>query len=986
MKKLVSLLIIAAMLISTIPVLAATSGTLEIPNGNFEADATQTATEYGNTVTGWTQRVYTGGNPGEEAAWLDINETMFAKNVVEYGVVTSGTKALQMKASQPSGGIKTSNMALSAPVNLPDDIKGKKGRFTLSFDYTTKIANTRIRGALVFLKNDENGDLMIYDGEWVKESETVGSARFQVQDADGKAAHNEIVPTVDSAWHNVSLSATAPEDAEQVQVVLALHVGAAQRAWYDNVSVTYEQPIVNSNPPVVASPVSDVEIWADETLKIDLASVFTDADGSELTFTATEGTVSGNLFTFSPAGAAGEYEITITATDGTDSVSESFRVTAKAVPDETPAPSGSTYYLNVKNPGFERVTVPESGETEKAPSIAGWTLESHNAGAVINLDNRYASVRSNISDSDGNALFVFDQDDSYGIVAMSDLIPAAAQNLTAQTAYELSLSYKVGFNNLSGVAAGQQFGLALNFYNGDGQIWTNSGWSSAVTASSPASTQFSSGKVISGGAGNGTYCHKWHTTGLTQRAWKGLSDSRTAPEGTEYVRVFLVASTKGTYIFAMDNIKVSYTYVKPENREPVVASEVPDGRIWADGGYSVDVSSVFSDPDNDALTVTADKGTLTGNIYTFEPNGVEGTYEITLTANDGSKSVSDTFVVTAIAPPDETPENEGTKYYLNVKNPGFERTTVPDSGQTLKGSKIDGWSLESYVAGADLLQEKRYAVVRNDISDSDGNALFVFDQDNNYGIIAASDMIPAAEQNAFGQVQYTVDYSYKIGFNNVEGVTSGLQFGVALNYYNEEGKIWTNSGWSSSYTASSPLSDQFQYGKVISGGAGGGTSCHQWYTSGLTKYVWTDKSDVRTAPEGTAFVRVFLIASTKGAWIFAMDNIKVSYEKKAYPSVASFEKIYEGVNGDNAVFANVTAAPEGYTLKEYGFAVSKTVQSPVIGAEGCKVYKALFPLSATGYFGMRFIGGGAETVYAVPYAVYEKNEAEVTLYGEVLSF
>lgn len=988
MKKLLSILIIAAMLIGTVPALVfAGEGTaLEIPNGTFEADAVQTATAYGNTVTGWTQRVYTGGNTGEEAAWLDITETMFTKNTVEYGVVTSGTKALQMKASQPSGGIKTSNMALSTPVNLPDDIKGKNGKFTLTFDYTTKIANTRIRGALVFLKNDENGDLMIYNGEWIRESEAVGNARFQVQDADGKASHSEIVPTVDNAWHTVSLSATAPADAEQVQVVLALHVGAAQRAWYDNVAVTYEQPALNSNPPVVASPVSDAEIWADERLKIDLSSVFTDADGNDLTFTATAGTVSGAEFIFSADGIAGTYEITITATDGTGEASDTFTVTAKAVPDETPAPSGSTYYLNVKNPGFERVTVPESGETEKAPSIAGWILESHTAGVDINLDTRYASVRSNISDSDGNALFVFDQDNSYGVIAMSDLIPAAAQNLTSQTEYSLSLSYKVGFNNLSGVAAGQQFGLALNFYNGDGQIWTNSGWSSAVTASSPASTQFTTGKVISGGAGNGTYCHKWHSSGLTQRAWTDITDSRTAPEGTEYVRVFLVASTSGAYIFAMDNIAVSYTYVKPENREPVVASEVPDGRIWADGGYSVDVSSVFSDPDNDALTVTADKGTLTGNIYTFEPNGVAGTYEITLTASDGSKSVSDTFTVTAITPPDETPENEGTKYYLNVKNPGFERTSVPDSGQTAKGSKIDGWNLDSYVTGADLLQEKRYAVVRNDISDSDGNALFIFDQDNTYGIIAASDLIPAAEQNAFGQVQYTVDYTYKIGFTNVEGTVSGLQFGVGLNYYNEEGKIWTNSGWSSTYTASSPLSDQFQYGKVISGGAGDGTSCHKWYTSGLTKYTWTKQSDARTAPEGTAFVRVFLVASTKGAWIFAMDNVKVSYEKTAYPSVTSFEKVYEGKAGDNAVFANITANPEGYTLKEYGFVISKTSQNPVIGGEGCKAYKSIFPLSAEGYFGIRFINTGADTVYGAPYAIYEKGEDEVILYGKTLSF
>ncbi len=87
------------------------------------------------------------------------------------------------------------------------------------------------------------------------------------------------------------------------------------------------------------------------------------------------------------------------------------------------------------------------------------------------------------------------------------------------------------------------------------------------------------------------------------------------------------------------------------NSAPTVASSTADqtGNVGYD--FSIDLAGTFSDPDNDALTITADFGgnarglSLSGTVISGVPNS-SGDITITCTATDPSgESVSDTFTV-----------------------------------------------------------------------------------------------------------------------------------------------------------------------------------------------------------------------------------------------------------------------------------------------------------------------------------------------------
>ena len=96
----------------------------------------------------------------------------------------------------------------------------------------------------------------------------------------------------------------------------------------------------DNSPPVVADSIDDVRVRAGgESITIDLAPVFTDPDGDNLTYTAMANQsggslnvavyVAGDRLTLEPRGGAGTTTITVTANDGNDNeVSDVFYATA----------------------------------------------------------------------------------------------------------------------------------------------------------------------------------------------------------------------------------------------------------------------------------------------------------------------------------------------------------------------------------------------------------------------------------------------------------------------------------------------------------------------------------------------------------------------------------------------------------------------------------------------------------------------------------
>ncbi|WP_066363302.1 endonuclease [Neobacillus drentensis] len=91
------------------------------------------------------------------------------------------------------------------------------------------------------------------------------------------------------------------------------------------------------------------------------------------------------------------------------------------------------------------------------------------------------------------------------------------------------------------------------------------------------------------------------------------------------------------------------------NQAPVVSKALPNVSVQVGTPVSVNLSSHFTDPDGDALTYTTTAGTVQGSTLTVQ-TPLEGTINVAVTANDGTKTVSATFTVTVTAVPANTVE------------------------------------------------------------------------------------------------------------------------------------------------------------------------------------------------------------------------------------------------------------------------------------------------------------------------------------------
>jgi len=116
--------------------------------------------------------------------------------------------------------------------------------------------------------------------------------------------------------------------------------------------------------------------------------------------------------------------------------------------------------------------------------------------------------------------------------------------------------------------------------------------------------------------------------------------------------VTVTALGNGTTFLDGEESLVSLANIKYSNQEPIVVNVVPDQNGTVDNELTIELSNVFADADNDTITITANKGTVHGTMWSYTPIvGDAGTaFSVTLTANDGKGgTVQDTFMVTVAA-------------------------------------------------------------------------------------------------------------------------------------------------------------------------------------------------------------------------------------------------------------------------------------------------------------------------------------------------
>ena len=150
---------------------------------------------------------------------------------------------------------------------------------------------------------------------------------------------------------------------------------------------------------------------------------------------------------------------------------------------------------------------------------------------------------------------------------------------------------------------------------------------------------------------------------LTVTAASSDEAKATVSVAADYATLTVNAQTRGTATITVTandgkggTVEDSFTVTV--KAAPVVASAVSDMDLKAEATRDVSLSGVFSDPDGDALTITAetsDPGVVEARIVqdTLTIAGVaDGTATVTVTARDADgNTVSDTLDVTVVGPP-----------------------------------------------------------------------------------------------------------------------------------------------------------------------------------------------------------------------------------------------------------------------------------------------------------------------------------------------
>ncbi|QGS69971.1 endonuclease/exonuclease/phosphatase [Oceanobacillus sp. 143] len=100
----------------------------------------------------------------------------------------------------------------------------------------------------------------------------------------------------------------------------------------DSIEEEPEAPV--NNPPALTKPFTNQKVNAGESIELALTEYFSDADGDKLTFTSTMGEIDSDTLALKLE--EGSHIVAVTATDGTESITETFSVTVEAVKAEIP--------------------------------------------------------------------------------------------------------------------------------------------------------------------------------------------------------------------------------------------------------------------------------------------------------------------------------------------------------------------------------------------------------------------------------------------------------------------------------------------------------------------------------------------------------------------------------------------------------------------------------------------------------------------------
>ena len=391
--------------------------------------------------------------------------------------------------------------------------------------------------------------------------------------------------------------------------------------------------------PLVASALANVtDLEEGATQEISLSGVFSDADADTLTITASSSddakatvAVSSDGSTLTVSGVAeGTATITVTAQDSdSNRVSDTFDVAVTQAPQLQQANRAPT----VASAIGDATILNESGTREVSlsgvfsdaddDSLTITAASSDDTKATVSVASDQSSLTVTAK-SNGTATITVTADDSNGgTVSDSFTLTIKAAPVVASVMADITDLEEDSTQDVS---------LSGVFSDADGDTLTVTA-SSSDDAKATVTVAADQSKLTVAGVAEGT-------ASITVTA----QDS----DGNRVSGTFEVAVTEAPQL-------------QQANRAPTVASAIGDATIVNESGTrEVSLSGVFSDADNDALTITAASSDETKATISVSSDyssltvtaSARGTATITVTAIDGNGgTVDDSFNVTVKAAP-----------------------------------------------------------------------------------------------------------------------------------------------------------------------------------------------------------------------------------------------------------------------------------------------------------------------------------------------
>ena len=388
--------------------------------------------------------------------------------------------------------------------------------------------------------------------------------------------------------------------------------------------------------PSVKNPILKQSATVGEELTVDLSEVFEDLDDPVLEMSAVLGTVEGTTYRYTPS-EEGTVTETITATDAKGAtVSTSFDI------DIIAAGSSVIYESDFEEDSVD--TLPEGwtasaitppnplpdGYIEPVRAVADDVLkEGQPNKSLKNYVKNYARTTSNVIKDLGGT--------HTGLISFETNV------------YTMGDAFSKGIYFLnSGNVVTDDWLLAIFFNNSSGdctvsyQVPNHKSSTSAVTVPDL--------KIV-----KNTWTHikvVFDTVNKTAQLTVGdydpisidmdLKDSTPYELGGFYSYLYYRAATAAATHLYLDDICIKKVV---GNNNPEVKNAVQKQTVKVGTELTVNLSEVFTDPDGDRIGISADKGTVKNNTFTYTPP-VTGEETVTLTAIDGQGgSVTHQFII-----------------------------------------------------------------------------------------------------------------------------------------------------------------------------------------------------------------------------------------------------------------------------------------------------------------------------------------------------